>query len=411
LLLASVQESSFQYNIHTKFDKIVLPLSEIIEGFVMTNSKGNRIALFLLFGAIEYDGRTKRMMATLEKHYRIALVDSSSHVAMNNEPFIHHRVFFKKDDNQVVRHLRLFLSCLFFAIKTRPKLVVAEDYFTVFIGWVLSILFHSPFIYDAHELIIPEKGIKLSRREYFWYVLERFSIKAAKLVVAANDERSVFMQKHYHLYTKPVVFRNIPPVVMDNLSGNSQGIIRRSVDDIVVLYQGDVCLERGIELFFRAVQILPAKYKLALIGSGPDIEYVLKTYFGNDSKFQYFGRVENNRILGITKQCDIGIIAYPRNRLNNIYCASNKIYEYIQAGIPVISTDQPPLKSVIEEYMVGEIVKKDDTIEFVAEKIEKISKHVSTYSKNMEIFLERNNFESEMLNVSNVILSLILNKP
>ena len=58
----------------------------------------------------------------------------------------------------------------------------------------------------------------------------------------------------------------------------------------------------------------------------------------------------------IMQACDVGIVCYSSNGLNNVYCASNKIFEYAQAGLPVVSTCQPPLRSLVERYGTGVLV-------------------------------------------------------
>ena len=47
--------------------------------------------------------------------------------------------------------------------------------------------------------------------------------------------------------------------------------------------------------------------------------------------------------------CDVGIALYDDNNLNNYYCAPNKVFDYIMAGVKVITNDYPSLK-MLNEY-------------------------------------------------------------
>jgi glycosyltransferase involved in cell wall biosynthesis len=49
----------------------------------------------------------------------------------------------------------------------------------------------------------------------------------------------------------------------------------------------------------------------------------------------------------------LGVVIYQNTGLNNYYTAPNKLYEYMQAGLPVASSDFPALKEVVEGYDLG----------------------------------------------------------
>jgi glycosyltransferase involved in cell wall biosynthesis len=48
--------------------------------------------------------------------------------------------------------------------------------------------------------------------------------------------------------------------------------------------------------------------------------------------------------------------------LSYLYCLPNKLFEYILAGVPVLSNELPDCRALIEDLGVGEVV-QDDTPE------------------------------------------------
>ena len=50
---------------------------------------------------------------------------------------------------------------------------------------------------------------------------------------------------------------------------------------------------------------------------------------------------------------DVGVIPFLNTSLNNFHGLPNKIFEYIAAGIPVVASDFPQLRAVIDRYDVG----------------------------------------------------------
>ncbi|MCK4624294.1 MAG: hypothetical protein KAV00_03215, partial [Phycisphaerae bacterium] len=52
-----------------------------------------------------------------------------------------------------------------------------------------------------------------------------------------------------------------------------------------------------------------------------------------------------------------GIIPYQPVDLNNYYCSPNKLFEFIQAGLPLIVNDLPFLKKVVGGENFGVVAK------------------------------------------------------
>jgi len=56
---------------------------------------------------------------------------------------------------------------------------------------------------------------------------------------------------------------------------------------------------------------------------------------------------------------DVGVIPFLNTSLNNFHGLPNKIFEYIAAGIPVVASDFPQLRAVIDRYDVGKTFDPD----------------------------------------------------
>jgi len=174
--------------------------------------------LMAVFNPLDFDGRVQRAAQALS-------------AIANVEVFaIEGRTGFKPDGDYRLSvlpvrpgefgknrmlHLRFLRELVRRARLARPDFVYAHDFFLATPGWLAARLSGARFIYDAHELVIPgaqglESGLM---QERFWYLLERFAVGRADLVIAANEARARIMQEHYRLQRQPTAIRNItiPP--------------------------------------------------------------------------------------------------------------------------------------------------------------------------------------------------------
>ena len=99
----------------------------------------------------------------------------------------------------------------------------------------------------------------MSKRDRFWYMLERWVIDRADLVIAANEERAHLIFQHYNLSQNPVVMRNIPALA--NPTTSKEDVLhlfyasRSRPDEVLVIYQGDVVCRVALT-FYQALQLL-----------------------------------------------------------------------------------------------------------------------------------------------------------
>lgn len=367
--------------------------------------------LVLLFGDIEFDGRVQRMIDIASRFGEVTLLDLSEKALSHDSDLpvhCHERLKWNARSSVWRRHVSFWIRSYFLARRLRPRYVFAEDFFATLPGFLASRAAGGKFIYDAHELIVLEKGVKHGLRRRVWATLERAVIHFAELVIAANPERAQIMHDYYGLSRRPTYMRNIPtfnqPVQSELAEAEvSIPILSRDKVQWLVLYQGSMTASRGIGRFIEAMKQLDQRYGLLLVGDGPDLDKfraeIAKSNLGE--RVLAIGRVQNKKLAAITKLCDLGIVTYPYVGLNNIYCAPNKVYEYSQAGIPVLATDQPPLVNVVRKYHLGDVISQADGAAEIANKISVLLERKGEFSVSLRSFVKENTVGVEMKRVEN----------
>ena len=283
------------------------------------------------------------------------------------------------------------------AALTRPAVVHAHDIFAALPGWLAARIARARLVYDAHEFIIPQPDLRLSMRSRLFYRLERWTVLRADLVIAANDERAELMREHYSLPRTPLVVRNIPPLppaprAEDEVLRDYPQLSRKRDGVVRLVYQGDVSLGRGIGSFAAAMDLLGDGFELIVVGDGPDLDRLRETAGTNVLLLGQVPRADLNDILSL---CDIGIVAYSFESLNNVYCAPNKLYEYAQAGLPVIATAQPTLRAVVEQFGIGMVVERDSAPEQIAASLRELAGAIDGCRSNLPKLLSAHRWEDE----------------
>ena len=121
-------------------------------------------------------------------------------------------------------------------------------------------------------------------------------------------------------------------------------------------YQGAVNKDRGIELMISAMEYVEAQ--LYIIGSGDVLDVMRKHVkkLSLENKVCFFGKLNFDELFEITQTADLGLSFEADTCLAYRYALPNKIFDYIQAEIPILVSDLPELRSVVNTYNIGEVL-------------------------------------------------------
>ena len=273
--------------------------------------------------------------------------------------------------------------------RQHPVVVYCHDYYSAILAFMLIITRYSGrIVYDAHELIIPEDG-RIDKRLKFFYWFEKQIVKKVDLLVCASERRGDIMQKHYGLKSKPFVVPNISQLDIYDNDPDTANILSTlkdffSKDGLTIVYAGVVTSSRKINELFDAVLSIADKCKLLIVGDGEALNLLKEKSAEHPELYVTFtGKVPYKSLGSILSRCDIGFLYYPVDTFNNIYCASNKIYEYASVGLPMLANDNPTIKQSLEEAQIGISTSNfKEGLLFLAEKSKMFKNNCITFTIN-----------------------------
>jgi glycosyltransferase involved in cell wall biosynthesis len=97
--------------------------------------------------------------------------------------------------------------------------------------------------------------------------------------------------------------------------------------------------------------------ELWLVGDG-DLTAQLKELVVEmklESKVKFLGRLPLHQLHEVTRQADLGISLEEDLGLNYRFALPNKLFDYIQARVPVLVSNLPEMRHIVEHYQIGAI--------------------------------------------------------
>jgi glycosyltransferase involved in cell wall biosynthesis len=212
-----------------------------------------------------------------------------------------------------------------------------------------SVIYDARDIYvDAHNLArLPRPARALLGR------IERRWARTANRVVSVNQGYAEVMAARWGM--------GLPLVVMNCSDARRAPRDRRfhdrfglSAETPVVLYQGGLSPERGIEQLIAAMAQLP-QCVLVLMGYGA-LEARLPAMIaghGIGDRVRFLPPVPPGELLDWVAAADIAAMPIQASTLNHRLTTPNKLFEAMAAGVPVVASDLPGMSRIIEETGCG----------------------------------------------------------
>jgi glycosyltransferase involved in cell wall biosynthesis len=245
-------------------------------------------------------------------------------------------------------NIRLFFRLLLM----KADILVSNDLDTLPAVYLAHKIKKTVLVYDSHEFFteVPElKNRRLVRR--IWEKIESRMLPHIHFSSTVSPPIADAYRKKYNIHME--VIRNLP--FRKPAEANPAFLLRKHSEKII-LYQGVLNMGRGLEMAIEAMQYTE-NMQLVIVGQG-DVETQLKEMtrlLGLTQKVTFTGRISPDQLFDYTVQADLGISLEEDLGLNYRFALPNKVFDYIQAGVPVLVSDLPEVKSLVLQYEVGAI--------------------------------------------------------
>lgn len=227
-------------------------------------------------------------------------------------------------------------------------ILLSNDLDTILPNYLISRKLNIPLVFDSHEIFTEMPSVNGRFTQKIWRSLERRIIPKLKYMMTASESYADWFHKTYNI-ERPVAVQNFP-----KKTENPQNYTETNSKKII-LYQGVINPSRGLDKMIPAMKnIENAEFWIA--GDGPrKDEYVeLTKTLGLENKVKFLGKLVPEKLRIITQKANVGLSIEENNGLSYYFSMPNKISDYIQCRVPVVVSDFPEMRKVVDVFGAGE---------------------------------------------------------
>lgn len=334
----------------------------------------------LLAGPVTHDGRVQRIARTLGDLGPVLLVTAGG--SQGDQELFPDRVEVRPTARQPVWGARRWfllhrqydhLAKAALREGRAFQLVWANDYSTLFPAIEIARAVGARVVYDSHEIwletvnqffptdVSPFK--KLAFRVIIGIcraigkVEEPRLAAGADAILTVNESCAGVLSKRLRRPQVGVVL-NCPERTALRFSDRIRRELELDGDDRIVLYQGNMNAGRGLHELVASAVAFPPGVRLLMLGDGMLKPSLLRAVGDAGLEDRVFMRdpVPHAELPEWTASADLGVLILDPINLSKRLALANKVFEYMAAGIPMLATDLPENRRIVEQCDCGWLI-------------------------------------------------------
>jgi glycosyltransferase involved in cell wall biosynthesis len=265
----------------------------------------------------------------------------------------------------LLRALWLFLRSSLYLLHTRADCYHALDLPALPACYIAACLHRKPLIFESYELplsTLSKAEIDMGRRllQALLAPVLRHIIPLCAGVIAVSPLIAREMSRRYP-GANIIVVRNIPPYQAVIKSDLLRQHLRLGPQTHIALYQGHLQPDRGLDRLVRAARYLEPGIMVVIMGKGtPELQEQLCKLIASEevaNRVRILPPVPYEELLNWTASADIGLLLNPPDYALNVrLCLPNKLFEFLMAGLPLLTSQLDAVTDILEAHKIGQVI-------------------------------------------------------
>ena len=362
-------------------------------------SNPQKVSIVFL-GNAQHDSRITNLSNSLkEDGCKVSIISFDWFISSENFSNDELKIFkLTKGKFSLFFYLRFALILIRELFKTNADLYFAEDLYTLPFVTAIAKLKRAKVYYNSRELYAFLGGLR--NRPFLQSIVtrvEKFFITKVDLVLTTGEMDSEFIEKFYGI-KNTLVIRNIPLLQTPTAKIDFRKLYNIPEDKLILLYQGVLLEGRGVPMIMRTMVKL-TKTVLVILGDGEQKNNFQKLaqQLNISERVFYAGTIGQRELINYTAGGDVGLSLIENISVSYYHALPNKLFEYIMAGLPVLCSDLPQMKKIVEEYKVGESisVENENNIYFTLKRWSESPELLKSYRNNCLLAAQKLNWQEE----------------
>lgn len=257
--------------------------------------------------------------------------------------------------NRFLRMLGLTSKAFLLSLRQKADIYHFHDPELLPVGLLLKLISKKKVIYDVHEdyakQIISKPYIPRSTRNIVAFLVKMMEYLSSNIfdgIVTATDDISNNFTRH----KRTISVKNYP--VLSYFSSINRKCVNNE-SSFTLVYIGGICEIRGIAQIVQALGLINSSRQVKLILCGKFYPTAFETRVRNLKGFEkvdYLGWIKTENIPEVLSKADAGVVCLTPIS-NYLTALPVKLFEYMAAGLPVIASNFPLWREIVESNRCG----------------------------------------------------------
>ncbi len=253
-------------------------------------------------------------------------------------------------------------------MRTQADVYHASDIMAFPACYIAARLRRRPLVLEGYELPLTDRSI--SGRPLLRGIATlicRKMIRKSQAFISTSPRYVEEIEKRFP-GPRMVLVRNIPPYRAALPSEHIRDRLDLRPLTRIALYQGYFQPNRGLQLLIRAARYLTPDQIIVLLGmSGGTSVQELQDKIdeeGVEDRIKILPAVPPDELHDWTASANLGLNVLPTDYSRSItLCLPNKVFQYLMAGLPVLTSQLDACVELVERYDVGRVVRTLDPVD------------------------------------------------